>query len=133
MTADNIHSNAVAMREAIEIVEEAYEYMLAYAAQGKKQETDEGGVSKIRQYLTRFCEALDALEQAAASEVFTEGGEEFGQRFLNELKTTRSALMLVMARPAITSDMVDNTNALLAVRAFLTNLFFIDQVVLPAR
>ena len=54
-------------------------------------------------------------------------------RFLDDIATTRSVIALLLEQPAITSDMIDNTNGLIAVRAFMTDLFFVDQVVLPAR
>ena len=65
MTARPDHQAAVAMREAIDVVEESYEFMLAYAAQGRKREPEDESVSRIRHYLTRFAGALDqALQEA---------------------------------------------------------------------
>ncbi|HSM42413.1 MAG TPA: hypothetical protein VK862_16810 [Afifellaceae bacterium] len=124
---------AAAMREAFDTIEEAYEFMLAYAAQGRKRETEEGaGESQIRQYLKRLSAALDALETAARPG-FGEAGGDFAARFLSDIGVMRSVVGLLLAQPSITSDMVDNTNALVAVRAFLTDIFFIDQAVLPPR
>lgn len=45
----------------------------------------------------------------------------------------RSVIAVLLDKPSISSDMVDNTNGLIAVRSFLTDLFFIDQAVLPPR
>jgi len=124
---------AAAMREAFDTIEEAYEFMLAYAAQGRKRETEEGaGESQIRQYLKRLSAALDALETAARPGFGAAGGD-FAARFLSDLGVMRSVVGLLLAQGSITSDMVDNTNALVAVRAFLTDIFFIDQAVLPPR
>jgi hypothetical protein len=124
---------AAAMREAFDTIEESYEFMLAYAAQGRKRETEEGaGESQIRQYLKRLSGSLDALE-AAAQSGFGEAGGDFAARFLSDLGVMRSVVGLLLTQPSISSDMVDNTNALVAVRAFLTDIFFIDQAVLPPR
>ena len=127
------HERAVAMREAIEIVEEAYEFMLAYAAQGRKSEAKEEGVSKIRDYLNRFNEALDRMADVAPDIVPGSSGAAFRDRFVADLAVVRSVIALLLERPSISSDMVDNTNGLIAMRIFLTDLFFIDQAVLPPR
>ena len=127
------HAKAVAMREAIEIVEEAYEFMLAYAAQGRKREAKEEGVSKIRDYLTRFADALDQMGGIAPDIVAGESAAAFRDRFVADLAVVRSVIALLLERPSISSDMVDNTNGLIAMRIFLTDLFFIDQAVLPPR
>jgi hypothetical protein len=58
-------AQATAMRDAFDRIEEAYEFMLAYAAQGRKREVEEGGgESQIRNYLKRFVGALGDLEAA---------------------------------------------------------------------
>ena len=46
------------LAERIETIEQAYEFMLAYAAQGRE---DEGG--SIRQFLERAAGALDGLSR----------------------------------------------------------------------
>lgn len=53
-------SDAVDVREAIDTIEEAYEFMLAYAAQGRQREPDTEGASQIRSFLERFARALDS-------------------------------------------------------------------------
>lgn len=133
MTGTIDHDAAVVVRQAIEVVEEAYEFMLAYAAQGRKREGEAEGVSKIRQYLTRLAGALDDMREAAPAVLTSEASQPFRDRFLDDIAVTRSVVALLLERPSITSDMVDNTNGLIAVRAFLTDLFFIDQTVLPPR
>lgn len=125
---------AITIRDAIEVVEEAYEFMLAYAAQGRKQEGQEGGgESQIRNYLKRLVESLGSLETASKDGVGGPEGEAFVERFLDDLAVTKSAAGLLLATPSITSDMVDNTNSLVPVRALLTEIFFIDQALLPQR
>jgi len=125
---------AAAMRNAFDAIEEAYEFMLAYAAQGRKRESAEASSeSQIRHYLKRFAAALDDLETAADAGLGGAEGEAFVGRFLSDIAVMRSVIRLLMAQPSISSDMVDNTNGLVAVRAFLTDIFFIDQAVLPPR
>lgn len=134
MTTAN--QQAAILRAAFDTIEEAYEFMLAYAAQGRKDEALEGksgGESQIRQYLVRFREALDGLQDATASGLGGPDGADFCGRFVSDLSTVRSVLGLLLAQPSISSDMVDNTASLVAMRAFLTDVFFIDQVALPPR
>ncbi|MGI9492387.1 MAG: hypothetical protein ACR2QF_08320 [Geminicoccaceae bacterium] len=133
MTVNIDQDSAVRMRNAIEVVEDAYEFMLAYAAQGRKREAEDEGISRIRQYLTRFADALDELRDTAPACLATEAGRAFRERFLDDAAVTRSVIALLLEQPSITSDMIDNTNGLIAVRALLTDLFFMDQAVLPTR
>jgi len=127
-------AQAAAMRAAFDQSEEAYEFMIAYAAQGRKREVEEGGgESQIRQYIKRFHAALDDLDAALADEFGGPEGAAFADKFRNDLAVVRSVLGILLSRPSITSDMVDNTNALIAMRAFLTDVFFADQAVLPPR
>jgi len=124
---------AAALRAAFDIIEESYEYMLAYAAQGRKQEQpDAGGESLIRTHLRRMDAALAECEAAVDSGLGAPAAA-YTARFRENLAVTRSVIKMLQARSSVSSEMVDNTNGLLAVRAFLTDVFFIDQVVLPQR
>jgi len=125
--------HAVSMRGAIDAVEESYEFMLAYAAQGRRQESQDKGTSKIRDYLNRFAAALEAMEAAAPSVLAAAAAGPFRERFLSDMAVMRAVIAMLLDKPSISSDMVDNTNGLIAVRSFLTDLFFIDQAVLPPR
>ena len=49
------------------------------------------------------------------------------------LAVVQSVIALLLEQPSISSDMVDNTNGLIAMRILLTDLFLIDQAVLPPR
>lgn len=133
MTGKIDQDAAAAMRNAIDLVEEAYEFMLAYAAQGRKREAEDESISKIRQYLTRLAGALDDMRDAAPTIFSSDASQLFHDRFIDDLATTRSVAAILLDSPSITSDMIDNTNGLIAVRALLTDLFFIDQAVLPPR
>ena len=133
MTATPDHQAAVAMREAIDVVEESYEFMLAYAAQGRKHEPEDESISRIRHYLTRFAGALDRMQEAVPAILLTNTGQPFRDRFLDDIAVARSVLALLLEQSSITSDMIDNTNGLIAIRAFMTDLFFVDQAILPAR
>ena len=46
----------------------------------------------------------------------------------HDAKNSQAAIQLVLAQPAISSQMVDNLNASIHLRALLTDLFLIDEV-----
>jgi len=45
-----------------------------------------------------------------------------------DAKHSQAAIQLVLAQPAISSQMVDNLNASIHLRALLTDIFLIDEV-----
>ena len=133
-TMTELLEQAGRMRDAFDRIEESYEFMLAYAAQGRKREVGEsGGESQIRSYLTRFDGALADLEVALSGGFVDRQGSDFAGRFRRDIAVIRSVIGLLLSRSSISSDMIDNTNGLIALRALLTDIFFVDQVVLPER
>lgn len=127
-------TRAGAFRDAFDRIEEAYEFMLAYAAQGRKREVEEGsGESQIRQYLKRFDAALADLQAALEPGLGYLNAAEFAKRATEDTAVARSVISLLLTQPSVSSDMIDNTNGLIAIRALLTDIFFLDQVVLPPR
>ena len=122
------------LREDIDTIEDTYEFMLAYAAQGRKREVGEGGgESQIRQYLKRFDAALSDFTMALDGGLGGEVGDGFAARVESDVAAVHAVVGLLLAQGSISSDMVDNANGLIAMRALLTDIFFIDQAVLPAR
>jgi hypothetical protein len=118
-------------------IEEAYEYMLAYAAQGLRSEPGSGSGSQVRALLGRCDEALEGL-----GDVFTEIVEtdqlqpaEKYHTFIAMLNRdaidARAAVGLVLAQPCISSQLIDNLNASIHLRALLTDLFLIDEILRP--
>lgn len=114
------------IRRRIEEIEEAYEFMLAYAAQGRAEEGADG--TQIRNFLTRFGKAVDAIPDMLETTAAEEG---FLARFREDSKTMASVIEIMLARGNISSEVVDNANGLIAVRSYLTSLFFLDKAVLP--
>lgn len=120
------------IRGQIERIEEAYEFMLAYAAQGR---SDEGGGpdgAHIRTFLNQFDDAATAVEGELDT---VPGAENEASAFLAALKAdsavVTSVLRTMLARDRITSEVVDNANGLISVRSYLTGLFFLDKSLLP--
>jgi hypothetical protein len=115
-------------------IEEAYEFMLAYAAQGVPHERGSTSGSQIREFLRKCERALDGLADAASRSVRRVDLEDLApyDAFVNVLdhdaRNARAAVRLVLAQPSIGSQLVDNLNASSHVRAVLTDLFLLDEV-----
>ncbi|MBI4082949.1 MAG: cytochrome b/b6 domain-containing protein [Candidatus Lambdaproteobacteria bacterium] len=126
----------------IDAVEEAYEFMLAYAAQGLSGGEEDGSASQIRTQLATAEQALGVIP-ALLRQVLAETGAPRpagdrgaqGQAFVGVLEQDAAkalaALRLVLAQPAISSQLVDNLNAMIHLRALLTDLFLIDETLRP--
>lgn len=119
-------------------IEEAYEYMLAYAAQGVGGHADGHSGQQIREFLTRAAGALDGLADAYRA-VVAEAGLVPAERYAaflsvleQDARAALAAVQVVLAQPAISSQLVDNLNASIHVRALLTDLFLIDELLKPA-
>lgn len=111
-------------------IEECYEFMLGYA--GKGLPSDEG--SQVRYHLQRAAEALCGLA-ASFSEVVKQQRMEHAEKyeaFLSVLekdsKDSLAAIDLVLAQTKISSQLIDNLNASIHLRALLTDIFLIDSV-----
>ena len=118
----------------INIIEEAYEFMLAYASQGLS--TDQGNDTgrQAREYLKRCDTALTSLGDFLSDFSERTGVEPIApyRAFIavidRDARDAQAALQLVLAQAAISSQMVDNLNASIHLRALLTDLFLIDEV-----
>jgi len=106
------------LHDNIDAIESGYEYLLAYAAQGR--ETDDG--SEVRTTLTSM--------SAAAADIGTElRGKDsaFGTVVIEDAGKAGAAIALVLSQEKISSELVDNLNASIHVRALLTDLFLLSE------
>jgi hypothetical protein len=115
-------------------MEECYEFMLAYAAQGLR--TDEGSKSggQIREFLQRAVKALTGLAEVCTVAVREEGLER-AQKYAaflavldRDSRDSLAAIELVLAQSVISSQLMDNLNASIHLRALLTDLFLLDEI-----
>lgn len=119
------------IRKRIEAVEEAYEYMLAYAAQGRASEGAGPDGAHVRSFLAQFEEAAEAIAAGIDAALPGDGAAGFREAFARDSDAMLSVLRILQARADIPSEAVDNANGLIAVRAYLTSLFFLDKAALP--
>lgn len=121
-------------QEQCDAIEECYEFTLSYAAQGHA--TDEGSAQgrQLREYLARAVAAMRGLEASSAAALKTEQltpaapYEKFFAVLARDAQDSIAAVELVLAQPAISSQLIDNLNASIHLRALLTDLFLIADI-----
>ena len=113
--------------------EECYEFMLAYAAQGLATDQGSNSGGQVRDYLRKCDQALTDLGEFLTH--FVKGLQvdmapyaAFMGVIDRDARDAQAAVRLVMAQPGISSQMVDNLNASIHLRALLTDLFLVDEV-----
>jgi len=120
-------------------IEGGYEMMLAYAAQGLASDQGAANSNQLRDHLDRFDDALTGLSQAYrdCAAALGVGPKDALDGFLKTLErdaaTTQAALRLVMGQAGISSQMIDNINASIHVRALLTDVFIVDEIIKNSR
>jgi hypothetical protein len=125
------------LKERCGTIEECYEFMLAYAAQGLRTEPGGGGGSQLRTLLTGCDKALTGLGDVFTAIVRADRLEPadkydaFIAMLNRDAADARAAVGLVLAQPSISSQLIDNLNASIHLRALLTDLFLIDEIVRP--
>ena len=123
----------------IDTIEEAYEFFLAYASQGLPSDAGSETGRQARQYLQRCDTALNGLGGVLTRYVEQQGllptapYDAFIAVLDRDARDSQAALQLVLAQDAIGSQIVDNLNASIHLRALLTDLFLIDEVLKSQR
>jgi hypothetical protein len=127
-------TEALLLAQRIDVIERGYEYLLAYAAQGRQDDVG----TELRDTLARMHEALTdmqgSLRAAFADAAGPSGTRDFTDAVERDVLVARGAIGLVLGRERVSSLLVDNLNASVHVRALLTDLFLIEQALKsPAR
>ena len=121
-------------QERCDLIEASYEFTLSFAAQGLP--TDEGSQSgkQLRQHLARAVEAIRGIELSYAAVVEqqqlepAERYQAFFAVLARDAESALAAIELVLAQPAISSQLIDNLNASIHLRALLTDLFLVAEI-----
>jgi hypothetical protein len=116
-------------------IEACYELMLAYAAQGILDDKESGNGSQLRQLLARAVEAVTNISKAYAQLSDSMRSDEQKIAFEGFLATlaldaekAHTAMTLVLVQPRISSQLIDNLNASIHIRALLTDLFLLEEI-----
>lgn len=121
------------LRRRIDTVEKSYEYFLAYAAQGLRRENAAGKDGEVRRHLEAAIAALDGLTPvfrlAVEAQPAPKQGDfgDFLDTLNQDVNATSAALRMALGRAAISSQLIDNLNGSVHVRALLTDLFLLDE------
>ena len=125
------------LQARIDTIEESYELFLAYAAQGVSGDQAVKSSGQVREFLQRSEGALSELAdlfQRTVDEQSFEQPERY-RTFIEVLRRDAgdalAAVQLVLAQQAISSQMIDNLNAMIHIRALLTDVFLIDEIISP--
>jgi hypothetical protein len=118
-------------------IEECYEFTLSYAARGLATEEGTDAGKQIRYHLTRALEAIAGLKASCFGAISTEPlavrekYETFFEVLGRDAQNSIAAIDLVLAQPVISSQLIDNLNACIHLRALLTDLFLITEILRP--
>ena len=122
---------AASFAQRIESIETTYEFMLAYAAQGRQEEGDPA-TSEIRALLTSAATALAGLSEAAMKAAAGRADAAASAAFIGVLHQDAdkalAALRLALSARSISSAIVDNLNGSIHLRALLTDIFVLDEI-----
>jgi hypothetical protein len=112
----------------VETIEASYEFMLAYAAQGRDDEAT-GTSPSIRQVLSGLQSALNGLAAHLKAGYGPHAGQlsEFITLCSNDARRAATVVGAALATPIIGSQLIDNLNASVHVRTVLTDVFLIDE------
>lgn len=123
------------VKARIDAIEESYEFFLAYAAQGLTTEQAAKSGHDVRDFLGRMAKALDGLadgfREVAGEDSSAPAGAWDDQLAVLEAdaKASLATVRLVASRTGISSQLVDNLNANIHLRALLTDLFLMDDLI----
>ena len=118
-------------------IEECYEYMLAYAGQGLSGKENSQASSQVREFLGRAVQALSGLSESYSAAVKEENFQPadrytaFQGVLERDARDALASIQLVQAQATISSQLIDNLNASIHLRALLTDLFLIDEILKP--
>lgn len=107
----------------IETIESGYEFLLAYAAQGRPADLETSGPGPhARPTLQGMLQAMQNLGKQ-----FAGSADNFEQVIADDCRKAGAALSFVLAQDKIGSEIVDNLNASIHLRAVLTDLFLYGE------
>ncbi len=111
--------------QAIEAVESGYEYLLAFAAQGREPSSDDSGPSQqIRDTLNAMHDSMTVIMTTLMQGVSSNG---FNELLSADLKKAQTILSFVIDQEKIGSELIDNLNASNHLRTALTDLFLLSE------
>jgi len=122
------------LAKVIDTIEGGYEYLLAYAAQGRHTDRDSPATQSPRQRIEAMAAAIlelpvlaHRLAESSAS-VDLDQCAAFFDALDRDAAVAGAAARLVLSRQDLSSQLIDNLNASIHLRALLTDIFLIDEI-----
>jgi hypothetical protein len=125
---------AIDFLERCDVVEECYEFLLGYAAQGLPSDQGSPAGREVRTHLEHARDALIELPESCRRAIVdqqlepSEKYDAFCSMLERDVRDSLVAIEMVLAQPAISSQLVDNLNASSHVRTLLTDLFLFGEI-----
>lgn len=114
------------IEEDIEAIESGYEFLLAFAAQGRPAQNETGPGPHARPTLEGIADAMKNIATA-----FADSKDDFELVIANDCQNAGAALRFILNQEKIGSEIVDNLNASIHLRAVLTDLFLYSEALKP--
>jgi len=122
------------LRRRFSALEEAYEFFLAYAAQGMSGDSGSKSGAQLREFLASAAAAVEGVSDELR--VLIDDGtlapadawQALSDVLARDEKAAGAAIRLVLSRPSVSSQLVDNLNANIHLRALLTDIFLVDDL-----
>ena len=114
------------IEEDIEAIESGYEFLLAFAAQGRPAQNETGPGPHARPTLEGIAGAMKNIAAA-----FADSKDDFELVIANDCRNAGAALRFILNQEKIGSEIVDNLNASIHLRAVLTDLFLYSEALKP--
>jgi len=121
--------------ERCDRIEECYEFLLAYAGQGLPTDQGSQAGGQVRAFLQGAARAIAGLAESCAQAVQELEAqpvakfEAFCAVLDRDAQDSLAAIELVLVQSSISSQLIDNLNASSHVRALLTDLFLVGEIV----
>ncbi len=128
--------NSHDLRARIDAIEDGYEFFLAYAAQGIADESADAADEQVRGFLRGFAEALDGLADAFHSALANREDADDDKGTATEAvlavldrdaQAAGAFVQFAMAQKTISSQLIDNLNGSIHIRALLTDVFVLGE------
>ena len=125
---------ATEIERQCEAIEACYEFTLSYAARGLASDDGNDAGRLLRGHLEQAAAAMRGLKQSCRDLLEqkqfepTEKYEAFFEVLKLDAERAVAAVDLVLAQAAIGSQLIDNLNASIHLRALLADLFLVTEI-----
>jgi hypothetical protein len=122
------------IEDLCETIEDCYEFTLSYAAKGVAADESSTLGQQLREKLTGAVDAMRRLGAAGTALLKTgqltpaEKYSAFFDVMARDAQSAAAAMELVLVQPVIGTQLIDNLNASIHLRALLTDLFLVTEI-----